>query len=184
MIDLILTWLSKRTKTPTRNGSNNTRTESTTESGDMHPIAQKFFNMSPPQKKQVHLALAAIALKQWQEFAAAGSIPRKYTETVCGTRQEVDLGLPSDALSCVLEGTDHTQISERYLEPITALQDDDWSLPDDPQYAFYAIYNTFRKYAVGKEIDDWLIVNQALSSFGENSAEAETTFEKVMDEVA
>lgn len=184
MIDLILTWLSKRSKSSVKKDSQYTRPESATESGTIHPTAQKFFNMSSSQKKEVHLCLAGIALTQWRKFIACGAVPRSYTESVCGTCQKIDLNLPSDAMTCVRDKTDPSQISERYLEPITALHDDDWSLPDDPQYAFYTIYNTFQKYALGKEIDDWLIVNQALSSLGEDSPEIEITFEDAINKVA
>jgi hypothetical protein len=150
----------------------------------MHPTAQKFFDMSSSQRRQVHLYLASIALKQLKKFEADGIIPRFYTETVCGTCQEVDMNLPSEALECIIEKTDPNQIAEWYLEPICALQDEDWPLPDAAQFAYYAIYNTFKKYALGKETDDWLIVNQALSSFGEGFAEADAAFEAAIKEVA
>ena len=55
-------------------------------------------------------------------------------------------------------------VERRYAEPITALQDEDFVLPDHIAYSYYAIYNLFRKYALRMDIDSWLIVNQALSS--------------------
>ncbi len=59
---------------------------------------------------------------------------------------------------------DARQVAQRYQEPIVAMHDDDLTFPDNIEFAYYAIYNLFRKYALGTEIDDWLIVNQALSA--------------------
>jgi len=52
----------------------------------------------------------------------------------------------------------------RYREPIVALHDGDLDLPDTIEYAYYSLYNLFRKYTGIEDIDDWLIVNQAISS--------------------
>jgi hypothetical protein len=45
------------------------------------------------------------------------------------------------------------------------MQDDDLEFPDAIQFAYYAVYNCFRRHALVEEIDPWLIVNQALASF-------------------
>ena len=50
------------------------------------------------------------------------------------------------------------------------MQDDDLSLLDSVEFAYYAIYNCFRKYARDEDIDPWLIVNQALSSSGDEAS--------------
>lgn len=91
---------------------------------------------------------------------------------------------PSDALSCVVQGSDPTDIAARYLEPICALHDDDWPLPDEVQFAYYAIYNTFEKYATCKAVDDWLIVNQALSCLGESFENFNAVFEATLNKAA
>ena len=44
------------------------------------------------------------------------------------------------------------------------MQDEDLTFPDHIAFAYYAIYNLFKKYIGEKTIDDWLIVNQALST--------------------
>ncbi|MFE3759550.1 hypothetical protein ACFXO9_35055 [Nocardia tengchongensis] len=75
----------------------------------------------------------------------------------------MDVELPADALRSARAGVDLADIGNRYLEPITALQDDDLTFPDPVEFAYYAIYNCFSKYSRGDDIPDWLIVNQALS---------------------
>lgn len=44
------------------------------------------------------------------------------------------------------------------------MQDDDLTFPDPIEFAYYALYNLFSRYTQQEPIDDWLIVNQALSS--------------------
>jgi hypothetical protein len=135
----------------------------------MHSDAQAFLELSSPRKRKAHTYLAQIALRKWEEFSKSGSVPRSYIESVAGTNQSVDFDLPRKAFDCVIGGLDASEIQKQYGEPICALQDDDWALPEEAVYAYYAIYNLFRKYALSEPIDDWLIVNQSLSSLGSTS---------------
>ncbi len=59
------------------------------------------------------------------------------------------------------------------------MQDDDLEFPDDIELAYYSIYNLFRRYVLADSIDDWLIVNQALSAHGE-SADVAAILESTM----
>ena len=132
----------------------------------MHPIAEKFFALDSEGKKNVHISMAKLALESWNKHLAAGNVPLEYQETVTGTHQKVDSSLPADAITAVISNN-AAYISERYREPLCAMQDDDWEFNEDAEYAYCAINNTYKKYIEGNEIDDWLIVNQALSSLGE-----------------
>ena len=85
-------------------------------------------------------------------------------EGVCGTRQVVDERLPEDALASARSAQGVEGVGARYGEPITAMQDGDLSFPEPATFAYYAIYNFFRRYGLREEIDDWLLVNQAISS--------------------
>lgn len=135
----------------------------------MNPIAEKFFSLNEDGKKRAHLFMAELALKSWESSLAQGKVPMSYRETVTGTTQAIDPDLPKRALDSLKSETNSLEVAKDYLEPICALQDDDWIFNDDAQMAYYAIYNTYRKYIEGEEIDDWVIVNQALSSLGEGA---------------
>ena len=87
-----------------------------------------------------------------------------YVEGVCGTAQTVDQDLPEDALAAVRSGQGIEAVAQRYREPIVALQDHDLDFPESVEFAYYAVYNFFRRYARQEEIDDWVLVNQSLSS--------------------
>jgi len=128
-----------------------------------HSLAEEFFTLDAEGRRAVHFLLCEHALKQWDLYTTAqGRI--EYRETVSGTRHEVDRRLPFDAYGAALEGSDVRQVARRYLEPLAALQDDDLLFPDHIAFAYYAIYDLYKKYVLGQPLDDWMIVNQALSA--------------------
>ena len=129
----------------------------------MSDLIQTFLNLNPEQKRNVHFELCRLALRTWEEYVAQFETI-EYIEGVVGTSQIVEKSLPGDALAAALAGVDRQNINRRYAEPITAMQDTDLEFPDHIEFAYYAIYNLFNKYVKKREIDDWLICNQALSS--------------------
>ena len=129
----------------------------------MNTLAQKFLNLNPTQKRKVHFELCSLALRTWEEYVAQFETI-EYVEGVVGTSQTVENSLPGDALAAAFIGADNKNIDWRYAEPISAMQDYDLEFPDHIEFAYYAIYNLFNKYVMGKEIDDWLICHQALSA--------------------
>lgn len=129
----------------------------------MHPAAEAFFNFPPERQRNVHLRLLEHALAVWESHYPLDARPT-YIESVAGSCQELDTGLPREALAAIQDGCDPAGIEGRYLEPIIALRDKDLVLPDAVEYAYYAIYNGFRLHGQRQDIDAWLIVNQALAS--------------------
>jgi hypothetical protein len=134
----------------------------------MATLAEAFFRLDQPGKYQAHLFLCQYALGVWRAYIWEHG-PISYVDTVVGAQHTLDHQLPHDALLSVEEGKDLTGVAARYAEPIAALQDDDLEFPDHIEFAYYAIYNLFCKYIRGAAIDDWLIVNQALSSETDSS---------------
>lgn len=127
-----------------------------------------FLMLQPNLKKAVHLDLCDQALRVWKDYCDHdGTLD--YVETVCGTKQVVDATLPAAAMQAVRIGKDSGNVAFRYQEPIAAMQDDDLQFPDDIEFAYYSIYNLFRRYIGSTMEDDWLIVNQALSAQGKDS---------------
>ena len=131
----------------------------------MDSSASTFLAMSANQQRVVHLRLLERAVSVWEEHYPPNSCPT-YQETVTGTIQELDVGLPREALTAIHKLCDLANIAGRYREPIVALQDDDLELPDPVEFAYYAVYNAFRLHVLGRDIDPWLVVNQALSAVG------------------
>jgi len=133
--------------------------------------AHLFLQLTPERQKQVHFSLCEEALDVWEAYCKKR--PRiRYVDTVVGMRHKVDIRLPYDALRSAQAGTDLADVEERYSEPIVAMQDSDLEFPQPIEFAYYAIYNCFCKYAIAEEIDPWLIVNQALSSSDDPTSRA------------
>lgn len=126
-------------------------------------LADEFFTLNPEQRRSIHFNLCEHALDKWNLFEKAHNTI-EYVETVAGTRQVVDKQLPFESFESALQGVDSLNIAQRYQEPIVALQDDDLKFPENIIFAYYAIYNLFKKYVEKETVDDWLIVNQALST--------------------
>ncbi|PPJ15760.1 hypothetical protein C5E44_19265 [Nocardia nova] len=123
-----------------------------------------FFQLGAEQRRQVHLSLCEDALPIWIEYVRKKGAALRYRDSLVWLWHRVDVELPADALRSARAGVDLADVRDRYREPICALQDDDLAFPDPVEFAYYAIYNCFLEYACGADIDDWLIVNQALSA--------------------
>lgn len=126
-------------------------------------LKDQFLSLDPAEKRRVHFALCEKALAVWTAYASQKKKIR-YADSVVGLSHIVDIALPGDAFNAAQQGLDSAHAAERYAEPITAMQDDDLEFPGNIEFAYYSIYNLFRKYISGDDIDDWIIVNQAVSS--------------------
>lgn len=134
----------------------------------MHPVAKRYLSLSERQKRAVDIQLCEFALTKWKRYMEQNSHIR-YIEHVSGTDQEIDPTIPIDALESVRDGADVKSVAQRYLEPITALKDGDVELPAEIECAYYAIYNLYRKAIGDEEIDQWLVVNQAITALGNDT---------------
>ncbi|MBN2497213.1 MAG: FHA domain-containing protein [Deltaproteobacteria bacterium] len=93
------------------------------------------------------LAASAEALPVWRAHAAGATLA--YHDSVVGMHHVVDRDLPRRALAfvwaCVGRGEFGPcfELARGFGEPVCALQDEDWLLPEAPRMAYYAAYNTF-----------------------------------------
>ena len=129
----------------------------------MNRLAKAFKELSAAERRYVHLRLGEYALFKWDEYCASHR-QINYIESVCGTHQTVDIELLTDAFYAACRGHDTRNVACRFQEPILAMQDDDFTFPESVEYAYYALYNLFKRYAEQKKVDDWLVVNQILSA--------------------
>jgi hypothetical protein len=126
-------------------------------------LREQFVSLSSVEKRRLHFVLCRKTLAVWNGYRSEKK-RISYTDSVVGCGHEVDLSLPDDAFKSAVEGRDNANVSERYMEPIVAIQDDDLVFPKNIQFAYFSIYNLFCKYVVRENIDDWIIINQTLSS--------------------
>ena len=132
--------------------------------GARHPSIEAFVALAPERRRAARVLLTEqVALRVWREFVTQrGRI--RYRDSVTGGAHELDAGLPARALGCLHGTGDADAVAEAYREPIAALQDLDLELPEHSQFAYYAIYNLFRRYGRNEAIEEFLIINQVLSS--------------------
>ncbi len=138
---------------------------------DLKTIRELFEQTSATKRREVLLKLCENSLIVW-ELAASKLETTHYTESVCGSTQKIDLQLPRDAFVSIKHGGDIEDITKRYSEPIAALHDDDLAFADEVEFAYYCIYNAFKRYGAGKEVSELLILNQALSSLPSSELDA------------
>ena len=114
---------------------------------------QQYCN-SLPKSKQFKLAITLInhVLPVWSNFAADNTL--SYRDSIVGLIHTVPPTLLEDTVKEVREYfsraplskvfTDQTKLFKLYSyfdDPITALQDMDWELPEAVVKTFYAVYN-------------------------------------------
>lgn len=106
------------------------------------------------------------ALVSWTTWALRTK--PEYVDTVVGMRHVVDIDLPARALEEVRrrhEAPDVLPTQKDYVEPIVAMQDDDWEMSEQNEYAYYAIYNLHRfVFEPQDTVTASLVLNQAISA--------------------
>lgn len=137
-----------------------------------------FLGLKVTQKKKIDIFVCQISLSILDSYFSKICII-KYFESVCGTEQNLDLKLPIDAYNSVINNS-AGNIAERYIEPISALQNMDLELPSNIKSAYYSIYNLYNKYLMNKNIDDCLIINQSLASL-DNEKEVDKYIEIISE---
>jgi hypothetical protein len=109
---------------------------------------------SLPKKKQIELALRLVrlALPIWEKYSNENDL--SYRDSVVGMNHRVDQKLLQDCTNRVEEylqfsmfkkimsGKTRLQaLRKQFDDPIIALQDADWELPDEVLKTFYSVYN-------------------------------------------
>jgi hypothetical protein len=133
-----------------------------------------------PKEGQMAMAIhfAELALPIWTEFAAQDSLT--YIDGVVGMQHVISATLPMEVLTLMKAeaaqpGHRLTEagaaalkaLSHEFVEPIVALQDDDWDLPEHVKLIFYA-HSNLLEYLNGhtifhdKESALYVVVNQAM----------------------
>jgi hypothetical protein len=115
------------------------------------------YTESLPKEKQFRLAvkMARLALPIWQSYAAANEL--YYIDTVVGMKHTVDKQLLENTINAMEEqlnanagGSKLLHLAQQFIDPIVALQDLDWELPNDVQNVFYSV-NSLMEAVRGKE---------------------------------
>lgn len=135
-----------------------------------------------PENKQIELAIKflEIGLPIWTEFAKNNGL--EYSDTVVGMHHKIDDKIVEKAIELAKRTIDKKNtllnafkkhrisiLQEEYLEPLTALQDLDWEIPEEPKLIFYSTHNLLEKLAgkektVFNELTIYVSINQSIDA--------------------
>jgi hypothetical protein len=137
-------------------------------------------NLPNDQQFSLAIRLTKLVIPIWEKYADSNTTT--YRDTVVGLTHSVNKNLLRKTVSSVEEyfgaipllkpiirNTQLKFYKSEFREPIVALQDDDWKLPNEVLMAFYSIRNLL-DLALGKDktgFDEstiYVIVNQAIDA--------------------
>jgi hypothetical protein len=130
-----------------------------------------------PEKKAINLSikLLEILLPEWEKFAKKPQ-NLSYFDTVVGLQHKVDkkiihktILISKNWLKNSNSKLEIEKLLENYVEPIVALQDEDWIIPQNIKLIFYSAYNLMCKLngeteTIFGENQTYLTVNQAIDA--------------------
>lgn len=118
-------------------------------------------NLSIDKQFDIAIRLTKLALPIWDKYAEKNELT--YRDTVVGLQHSVDRAILKNTIYAVekyistnfinkviIKNIDLLSLSSQFSDPIIALQDLDWELPDEIEKTFYAVHNLLDS-ALGKE---------------------------------
>ena len=128
-----------------------------------------------PKKKRIVLAIkfAKLGIPIWERYAKDNDLT--YRDTVVGLTHSVEVSLLQRSISSVEKylGSNEMKrffngkrniikLRREFDEPIVALQDFDWTLPDEIQLVFYAVYNLLDAFLLNNKSSAYTSINQSI----------------------
>ncbi len=148
---------------------------------------------------KIAIRLTKLALPIWENYADKNSLT--YRDTVIGLTHTVEKKILKDTIDAVEKylnsnkiekfigvKSELTEIRRQFDDPIVALQDTDWELPNEVQKTFYAVYNLI-DYLLGKEktvFDEstiYVSINQAVDALETSKTLTFDEISKILDEI-
>ena len=151
-----------------------------------------------PKDKQFDIAirLTKLSLPIWNKYADKNELT--YRDTVVGLHHFVDRALLKNTIDAVekyistnmiskvvIKNIDLLSLSRQFSDPIVALQDIDWELPNEVEKTFYAVHNLLDA-ALGKEMTAfnestiYVTINQAIDALDSSKTRTEEEIRKVL----
>jgi hypothetical protein len=138
------------------------------------------FTNSLSKDKKFHLAIELLkhAIPIWESYTVGNKIT--YRDSVAGLKHTVEIDLLRDTIEAIEQKLKsdvqifqsdwkiknlHTQ----FIDPIVAIQDDDWQLPDAVLKTFYSVYNLIEAFTENEETvfgdsTIYVSINQAIDA--------------------
>ena len=153
-----------------------------------------------PKDKQFDIAirLTKLALPIWDKYAEKNELT--YRDTVVGLQHSVDRAILKNTIDAVekyistniinkaiIKNTDLLSLSSQFSDPIVALQDLDWALPDEIEKTFYAVHTLLdsvlgKEKTVFNETTIYVTINQAIDALVSSKTITQEEIRKILYE--
>ena len=153
-------------------------------------------NLQKDMQFDIAIRLTKFSLPIWDKYADKNELT--YRDTVVGLHHSVDRALLKNTIDAVekyistnminkviIKNTDLLSLSRQFSDPIVALQDIDWELPNEVEKTFYAVHNLLDA-ALGKEMTAfnestiYVTINQAIDALNNSKTLTEEEIRKVL----
>ena len=153
-------------------------------------------NLQKDMQFDIAIRLTKFSLPIWDKYADKNELT--YRDTVVGLHHSVDRALLKNTIDAVekyistnminkviIKNTDLLSLSRQFSDPIVALQDIDWELPNEVEKTFYAVHNLLDA-ALGKEMTAfnestiYVTINQAIDALNNSNTLTEEEIRKVL----
>ena len=156
-------------------------------------------SLSKDGRFKVAIRLTKLALPIWDNYADKN--PLTYRDTVVGLTHTLDKKILKDTIDAVetylnsnkikkiIGGTSELrEIRRQFDDPIVALQDTDWQLPDEVQKTFYAVYNLIdtllvKEKTVFDESTIYVSINQAADALETSKTLTFDDINQILDDI-
>jgi hypothetical protein len=153
-----------------------------------------------PKDKQLDIAirLTRLTLPIWDKYANKNELI--YRDTVVGLQHSVDISLLKNTIDAVekyistnkinkaiIKNIDLLKFSRQFSDPLVALQDLDWELPNEVERTFYAVHNLLDsalgiEKTIFNEATIYVTINQAIEALESSKLLTEKEIREILYE--
>jgi hypothetical protein len=158
-----------------------------------------YYNLPANLETELAIRLAKFALPSWEKYASDDNLI--YTDSEAGSIHKIERNILPNAIK---EMEDYIQLSkdndyslendtllslyENFEEPMAALRDCDWELPDDVEKTFYGVFNLLtglmqENETVQEESSLQVSINQFIEAIEASCILSEEQIVKIIEEV-
>jgi hypothetical protein len=155
-------------------------------------------SLTKDKQFDIAIRLTRLTLPIWEKYADKNEL--NYRDTVVGLQHSVDKNLLKNTIDAVekyfstnkinkaiIKNIDLLSFDKQFSDPIVALQDTDWELPNEVERTFYAVHNLLDA-AIGKErtvfneATIYVTINQAIDALDSSKTLTEEKINEILYE--
>jgi hypothetical protein len=159
-------------------------------------LEQHIESLSKDRQFEIAICLIRLALPIWDKYA--DNYELTYRDSVVGLNHSVDKNLLKNTVDAVekynstnkiykaiVKHLELSSLSKKFSDPILALQDLDWELPNEVEKTFYSVHNLLDA-ALGKEktafneTTIYVAINQAIDALDTSKSLTEEETRKIL----